>query len=86
VTTANVCAIKCIATNGTDDSLEKSLTVTKLTAACRLAPETPVADKFSVIAYPNPSCSEFTLDVQSLSKRATGIQVNDIAGRLIENR
>ena len=48
--------------------------------------DAPVADDFSVIAYPNPSSDVFTLDVQSSSKGATGVQVYDMAGRLIENR
>ena len=48
--------------------------------------DAPVADDFSVIAYPNPSSDVFTLDVQSSSKGATGVQVYDLAGRLIENR
>ena len=86
VTTAAAYTIKCIATNGTGPSLQKSLTIKKSTAACRLAPEGVSADDFSVIAYPNPFSNVFTLDVQSSAKGATGVQVYDMAGRLIESR
>ncbi len=42
-----------------------------------------VAEDFTVIAYPNPSASEFT--IESSSKGATTVQVYDMMGRLIEN-
>jgi len=67
----------------------KILKLTNVGATCggRIAPEASVAtDEFSVIAYPNPSSDVFTLDVQSSSKGTTGVQVYDMAGRLIENR
>jgi hypothetical protein len=60
--------------------------VKRIAGGCRLAPEASATDEFSVIAYPNPSSSEFTIDVQSSSKGTTGVQVYDMAGRLIENR
>jgi hypothetical protein len=82
VTTAAAYAIKCIATNGTGPSIEKSLTIKKSTAACRLAPKASVADDFSVIAYPNPSSSEFT--IESSSKGAMSVKVYDMQGRLVE--
>jgi hypothetical protein len=79
-------AVTCSATNGTGTSGVKSLTVKRIAGGCRLAPEASATDEFSVIAYPNPSSSEFTIDVQSSSKGTTGVQVYDMAGRLIENR
>jgi hypothetical protein len=48
--------------------------------------DAPVADDFSVTAYPNPSSGVFNINVQSSDKGATGVQVYDMAGRLIENR
>ena len=77
-------AVTCSATNGTGTSGVKSLTV-KRVAGCREA-SAAIADDFNVIAYPNPSSDVFTLDVQSSDKGATGIQVYDMAGRLIESR
>jgi outer membrane protein assembly factor BamB len=77
-------AVTCYATNGTGNSITKSLTV-KRVAGCREA-SAAIADDFNVIAYPNPSSDVFTLDVQSSDKGATGIQVYDMAGRLIESR
>ena len=68
--------------------VDKAISV-KLGAPCtggRIAPDAPVADEFNVIAYPNPSSSEFTIDVQSSSKGTTHVQVYDMVGRLIENR
>ncbi len=63
------------------------LKLTNTGAICgpRIASDS-VADKFKVIAYPNPSSSEFTIDVQSSRKGATNVQVYDMVGRLIENR
>lgn len=43
-----------------------------------------VSDKFEVIAYPNPSSVEFTIETSR--KGATNVQVYDMTGRLIENR
>jgi hypothetical protein len=46
-----------------------------------------VSDEFEVKAYPNPSSDVFTLEVLSSSKeKPTGVQVYDMAGRLIESR
>jgi hypothetical protein len=82
VTTAASYAITCIATNGTGPSLSNPLTIKKSTAACRLAPEASVADDFSVIVYPNPSSSEFT--IESSAKGAMSVKVYDMQGRLVE--
>jgi len=61
--------------------------IVKFGATCstpsRIAPEAPVAEDFTVVAYPNPSASEFT--IESSSKGATTVQVYDMMGRLIEN-
>lgn len=60
--------------------------VIKLGTACapgRMISEEIVADEFNVIAYPNPSATEFT--IESSSKGATNVQVYDLMGRLIEN-
>lgn len=48
----------------------------------------PVAEKFNVLCYPNPSSNVFTLEFQSSGKRnATArVRVYDITGRLIEQR
>ena len=48
--------------------------------------EVTVQDVFNVIAYPNPSSSKFTIDVQSSNKGTKNVQVYDMVGRLIENR
>ena len=63
-------------------ALTKQATCSSLTSIVRLVAST---EEFNVIAYPNPSSDVFTLDVQSSSKGATGVQVYDMAGRLIEN-
>jgi hypothetical protein len=84
VTTATL-TISVVGSNGTGTSLAaKTLTIKKVNT-CREASNT-IADEFNVIAYPNPSSSEFTLEAQSSSKGATNVQVYDMTGRLIENR
>ena len=64
----------------------KTFTI-KLGTACsgpRLAPEDVVADdELSVIAYPNPSSDEFTIEA---SRKGATVKVYDMQGRLIENR
>jgi hypothetical protein len=83
VSTATL-AISVVGSNGTGSSVAKSLVIKKV-STCRTAAES-IADDFSVTVYPNPSSDVFTLDVQSSRKGATGVQVYDMAGRLIENR
>jgi hypothetical protein len=88
VTTTNLKKIAIVSLNNVGFA-EKLLTLTNVGAICggRIAPEeVAVANEFSVVAYPNPSSDVFTLDVQSSSKGATGVQVYDMTGRLIENR
>lgn len=42
---------------------------------------------FDVLAYPNPSASQFTLEVLSSEKgKSAGVRVYDVLGRLIEKR
>jgi len=42
---------------------------------------------FDVVAYPNPSASQFTLELLSSDKgKSSGIRVYDVLGRLIEQR
>jgi hypothetical protein len=81
-------ALKIQAGNGTGFlPTAKSFTLVRKTTCVGLREiDASVADEFSVIAYPNPSSSKFTIDVQSSRKGAIGVQVYDMAGRLIENR
>jgi hypothetical protein len=48
---------------------------------CRLA-NASANDEFNVIAYPNPSSSEFT--IESSAKGAMSVKVYDMQGRLVE--
>jgi hypothetical protein len=76
-------AVTCYATNGTGNSVTKSLTVKRMPTTCRLA-NASANDEFNVIAYPNPSSDIFTIDASG--KGATSVEVYDMQGRLIENR
>jgi hypothetical protein len=77
--------VTCSATNGTGTSVVKSLTVKRI--ACpvvRLAPEaTTATEAFKVVAYPNPSSSEFTIETSA--KGVINAKVYDMQGRLVEN-
>ena len=90
LTTDNKLTVKSV--NGSGPcATAKSLILVKL-ASCdilfdvfkELAPV--VADKFVVVAYPNPSSDAFNIAIQSSSKGVTNVQVYDISGRRIENR
>ena len=48
-----------------------------------MAPADVVEEEFNVIAYPNPSSDEFTIEA---SRKGASVQVYDMVGRLIENR
>jgi hypothetical protein len=64
----------------------KYLTLTNVGATCggRIAPEeAAVANEFSVVAYPNPSSSDFTIETSA--KGAINAKVYDMQGRLVEN-
>ena len=69
--------------NGTGTSAARILTAKKATTACKLDTEIVVAEEFEVIAYPNPSSDEFTIEA---SRKGANVKVYDMAGRLIENR
>jgi 5-keto 4-deoxyuronate isomerase len=76
--------IRAIASTATGSSSKDF--VIKLGTPCgagKMISEELVAEDFTVIAYPNPSASEFT--IESSSKGATTVQVYDMMGRLIEN-
>ena len=83
--TATALSINVVGSNGTGASIPKTLVIKKA-SSCRVKPEEVVTKDFNVIAYPNPSSSEFTLDIQSSSKGAAGIKVYDMVGKLIEQR
>ena len=79
--------ISVTASNGTGTSLPKALTIKKSSSCAKISSEEVIADEFNVIAYPNPSSDAFNIEVQSSDKgETTGVQVYDMAGRLIENR
>ena len=61
-------------------ALTKQATCTSLVSIARLAAST---EEFNVIAYPNPSSSEFTLETSE--KGAINAKVYDMQGRLVEN-
>ena len=84
VTTAASYAVTCSATNGTGTSTVKSLTIKRAATCAKIALENVVAeDELSVIAYPNPSSDEFTIEA---SRKGASVKVYDMMGRLIENR
>ncbi|MFM9824956.1 T9SS type A sorting domain-containing protein [Flavobacterium sp.] len=65
----------------------RALTLTNATSGCpaspgRIASEAAVANEFSVVAYPNPSSSEFTIETSA--KGAINVNVYDMQGRLVE--
>lgn len=68
----------------------KTLTLTKGTSCSpvsRITSEVSVAEEFSVLAYPNPSDTVFTIDVvSSIKEKSTEVLVYDMTGRLIEQR
>jgi hypothetical protein len=66
----------------------RALTLTNVGATCnstgRIAPEaTTATEAFKVLAYPNPSSSEFTIETSA--KGAINAKVYDMQGRLVEN-
>ena len=84
-TTTNLKKIVIVSKNNIGFA-EKFLTLTNVGAICggRIAPdEAAVANEFSVVAYPNPSSSEFTIETSA--KGAINAKVYDMQGRLVEN-
>ena len=77
--------VTCSATNGTGTSGIKSLNVKRIACtSTRLAPEAATTEKFSAVAYPNPSTEGFR--VKSSNGKSFGVQVYDMLGRSIEQR
>ena len=85
VTTAML-TISVIATNGTGSSTAKTLTLPKGTACGKITSHNTavIPETFKAVAYPNPATSVFTLDVNLAKGTSAGVQVYDMAGRLIE--
>jgi hypothetical protein len=86
VSTKQTLTIKTINGVGTSTAT-KTLALTKLAACTTLTSilkVAPVAEAFKVVAYPNPSTTVFTLDVSLAKGTSAGVQVYDMAGRLIE--
>jgi hypothetical protein len=76
--------ISVTASNGTGTSLPKVLLLKKATTCKVEATDNVVADdQLTVIAFPNPSSDEFTIES---SRKGASVQVYDMLGRLIENR
>jgi hypothetical protein len=76
--------ISVTASNGTGTSLPKVLLLKKATTCKVEATDNVVADdQLTVIAFPNPSSDEFTIES---SRKGASVKVYDMLGRLIENR
>jgi uncharacterized repeat protein (TIGR02543 family) len=90
VTSANPKTITIKSANNVGlSATNKVLTLTNTGAVCtpapgRIAAEATTADKFSVVAYPNPATEGFR--VKSSSGKSIGVQVYDMLGRSIEQR
>ena len=85
VSTKQTLTIKSM--NGAGTAAAKSIALTKQVSCATLegiSKVTPVAEAFKVVAYPNPATSVFTLDVNLAKGTSAGVQVYDMAGRLIE--
>ena len=85
VSTKQTLTIKSM--NGAGTASAKSIALTKQVSCTTLdgiSKVTPVAEAFTVVAYPNPTTSVFTLDVNLAKGTSAGVQVYDMAGRLIE--
>jgi hypothetical protein len=88
-TTTDVKTITIRSVNYVGPSSAKVLTLTNVGAVCtpapgRIAGEATTADKFSVVAYPNPATEGFR--VKSSNGKSIGVQVYDMLGRSIEQR
>ena len=86
--TTSTLSLGVIASNGTGSSAARTLTLSKSTVACgkTTSDNLTVADGFTAVAYPNPSASVFTLDVNLAKGTSAGVEVYDMLGRLIEQR
>ena len=83
VTTATL-TISVIATNGAGSSAAKTLVIPKVDTCDSITPmmSKVIPEVFKVVAYPNPSSEGFT--IKSSNEKSFGVQVYDMAGRLIE--
>ena len=75
-------AVTCSASNGTGTSAVKSLSVKRVACTSTKLAKDSSTDDFNVIAYPNPSSSDFT--IETTSKGAMSVKVYDLQGRLVE--
>ena len=85
VSTKQTLTIKSM--NGAGTATAKSIALTKQVSCATLegiSKVTPVAEAFTVVAYPNPSSEGFT--IKSSNEKSFGVQVYDMLGRLIEQR
>jgi hypothetical protein len=74
--------VTCSASNGTGTSAVKSLSVKRVACTSTKLAKDSSTDDFNVIAYPNPSSSDFT--IETTSKGAMSVKVYDLQGRLVE--
>ena len=75
--------VTCSATNGTGTSVVKSLTVKRIACPTPAPRFSDVTEKFSVVAYPNPSSTNFNLNITSSSAKNVEVKVYDMIGKLI---
>ena len=66
-------------------ALIKLTDCSSLTGAARIAAKS-VTEEFKVLAYPNPSTSEFSLDFTTSSTSKVEMRVYDMSGKLLEVR
>jgi hypothetical protein len=76
-------AVTCFATNGTGNSATKSLTVKRIACTTPAPRFSDVTEKFSVVAFPNPSSTNFNLSITSSSAKNVEVKVYDMIGKLI---
>ena len=76
-------AVTCFATNGTGNSVTKSLTVKRIACTTPAPRFSDVTEKFSVVAFPNPSSTNFNLNITTSSAKNVEVKVYDMIGKLI---
>jgi hypothetical protein len=87
--TKNPCVSICVDQNAVDEHLAHGDFFGKCTTNClppngSVKPEDTNVNVFEVTAYPNPSRSLFTFEVESNSTEKIDITIFDIAGRIIK--
>ena len=75
--------VTCSATNGTGNSATKSLTVKRIACTTPAPRFSDVTEKLSVVAYPNPSSTNFNLNITTSSAKNVEVKVYDMIGKLI---